>query len=64
MRETRTAGWRSDVWPRMGVARIATWYERWRQRRALEELDERLLRDIGLSRRQATRESDKPFWMV
>ena len=33
-----------------------------RQRRALADLDDRLLRDIGLTRRQAEREAAKPFW--
>jgi len=36
--------------------------ERWRQRQALLELDDRLLRDIGISREQAIQEADKPFW--
>ncbi|THF64991.1 DUF1127 domain-containing protein [Pseudothauera nasutitermitis] len=31
-------------------------------RRELRELDERLLRDVGISREQALREADKPFW--
>lgn len=35
-----------------------------RGRRELRELDERLLRDVGLSREQALREADKPFWRV
>lgn len=36
--------------------------ERRRQRRALAQLDDRLLRDIGVSREQAARESARPFW--
>ncbi|HVV62005.1 MAG TPA: DUF1127 domain-containing protein [Pseudolabrys sp.] len=36
--------------------------DRWRQRQALLELDERLLRDIGISREQAIREANKPIW--
>jgi len=39
-----------------------TWQERTDQRRHLLELDERLLRDIGLSRYDALREAAKPFW--
>lgn len=35
-----------------------------RGRRELRELDERLLRDVGISREQALREADKPFWRV
>jgi uncharacterized protein YjiS (DUF1127 family) len=38
------------------------WLERSRQRRALAELDERLLRDIGVTSAQARREAAKPFW--
>lgn len=35
-----------------------------RGRRELRELDARLLRDVGISREQALREADKPFWRV
>jgi uncharacterized protein YjiS (DUF1127 family) len=38
------------------------WYDRYLQRRALAELDDRMLRDIGLTRSQAEREIRKPFW--
>jgi uncharacterized protein YjiS (DUF1127 family) len=41
---------------------IALWHERGRQRQALASLDERLLRDIGITRSQAARECNKPFW--
>jgi uncharacterized protein YjiS (DUF1127 family) len=41
---------------------VRTWFDRSRQRRALAELDDRLLRDIGLTRAQAEREAAKPFW--
>jgi uncharacterized protein YjiS (DUF1127 family) len=41
---------------------ILTWSERVRQRRALRALDEWVLKDIGLSRADVMRESDKPFW--
>lgn len=37
-------------------------YERWRQRRSLEELPEHLLRDIGVGRAEAKAEARKPFW--
>ncbi|MBM3646250.1 MAG: DUF1127 domain-containing protein [Alphaproteobacteria bacterium] len=33
-----------------------------RSRRQLAELDDRLLRDIGLDRATARREADKGFW--
>ena len=37
-------------------------HDRWRQRQALLDLDDRLLRDIGITREQAEREARKPFW--
>ena len=46
---------------RFGQA-LTIWQERDRQRRALARLDDRLLRDIGVSRTAALRESQKPFW--
>ncbi len=36
--------------------------ERGRQRRALRRLDERMLRDIGLSPAHVEEEAGKPFW--
>jgi uncharacterized protein YjiS (DUF1127 family) len=44
------------------VRAVWFWMERSRQRRALAELDDRLLRDIGLTRDEARRESSSPFW--
>ena len=44
------------------VALIAQWVDRVRQRQALADLDDRLLRDIGITRLDAARECDKPFW--
>lgn len=41
---------------------ILTWAERARQRRALQALDEWVLKDIGLSRADVMHEYDKPFW--
>ena len=38
------------------------WIERARSRQALAELDERLLRDVGLTLAQARRESSMAFW--
>lgn len=37
-------------------------YERYRQRRALLELDERALKDIGISAADAWQEGHRPFW--
>jgi len=44
------------------VGRILLWQERARGRRELEALDARMLKDIGLTRIDALREADKPFW--
>ncbi len=55
-------------WPgsRGLVERIAEtlllWHERARQRRRLLQLDDRMLKDIGVSRADAVREASKPFW--
>jgi uncharacterized protein YjiS (DUF1127 family) len=49
-----------------GLARVAevgtVWLERSRQRRALAELNDHMLRDIGLTRADAWAEAEKPFW--
>lgn len=37
-------------------------FERGRQRRALSRLEHHHLRDIGITRAEATRESNKLFW--
>ena len=42
--------------------RLQTWLQRIRQRRALDAIDDWMLRDIGLSRGDAMRERDKRFW--
>lgn len=45
-------------------AQAAFWraYERRQQRLVLASLDERQLRDLGLTREAAMGEADKPFW--
>lgn len=45
---------------RHGLIRI--FFQRWLQRRALEEMDDERLADIGVSRSEARREARKPFW--
>lgn len=59
----RTAGYRrASAWVGRCLAGIGAWSERARQRRALGRLDDRLLRDIGLTPEQARSESMRPFW--
>jgi len=41
---------------------VTHWSDRARQRRALAELDDRLLEDAGITRAQVAREIRKPFW--
>lgn len=41
---------------------LARWYDRHRQRRDLAEIDDRLLRDLGLTREDVRRECAKSFW--
>lgn len=41
---------------------LALWLARWRERRRLVELDERMLRDIGLTSANVRTESEKPGW--
>ena len=41
---------------------VALWIGRMRQRRALAELDDKMLQDIGITRYDAARECGKPFW--
>jgi len=53
------AGCREKGW---GLGLVMAWVGRWRQRRALADLDDHLLRDLGISREDALRESRKPFW--
>jgi uncharacterized protein YjiS (DUF1127 family) len=56
----RQAGRRTPIlrW----AIRLEGWLERRRQRHALLELSDHMLKDIGLSRSEAGREGRKPFW--
>lgn len=44
------------------MRRLGGWYDRWLQRQDLAELDDHILRDIGISPREVERECAKPFW--
>jgi len=44
------------------VRLVAVWVRRRRTRRALARFDARLLRDVGITRADAARESALPFW--
>jgi len=44
------------------VDTLLDWQDRARERRHLSGLDDRLLRDIGLSRADVDHEVAKPFW--
>jgi uncharacterized protein YjiS (DUF1127 family) len=47
---------------RRALALFGTWRQRSRDRRALALMDDRSLRDIGLTRYEAFYEVRKPFW--
>jgi uncharacterized protein YjiS (DUF1127 family) len=54
----------SSSW-RGWAARLNKWLpssERSRQRADLRDLDEHLLKDIGITRQQALDEANRPFW--
>lgn len=44
------------------IKAVRRWLGRHHQRRALGLLDDRLLKDIGLSRIDVAHEMEKPFW--
>ena len=56
------AGRQVAYWFGGSADRALLWAERARQRRQLTELDDYMLRDLGLSRADVASESSKPFW--
>ena len=44
------------------ICLIASWIHRTHQRGALARLDDRMLKDVGITRNEAEHECAKPFW--
>jgi len=44
------------------IRTLILWHHRSRSRAALKQLDDRLLRDVGLDRGSAEKAARKPFW--
>lgn len=62
---TRSHPVRAWTWPRLSgaglVARVVRLDAAYRQRRALQELDDRMLRDIGITRADVETEAAAPL---
>ena len=60
------ARYRATFWPVVAlrglIDLVLQWQCRIEERQRLAELDEYMLKDIGLNRVDALRESTKPFW--
>jgi len=61
-----TGSWPVPItrWSGKAFGMLMQWHGRTVQRRQLNELNERLLNDIGVTRIDAHRESSKPFWQA
>lgn len=44
------------------AGRLQRWYELGLQRRTLATMDDRALKDLGLSRADIFKETERPFW--
>ena len=55
-------GRRAQALAVLASARLLRWHELSRQRWALLALNERMLKDIGITRAEAEREGRRPFW--
>ena len=45
-----------------GIEILLSWQRRDNERHVLAQLDDKILRDLGLSRSEVARELRKPFW--
>lgn len=52
------------TWLDRALAPVSLWVSRHRERRALGDLSDHLLSDVGLTREEAERESAKPWWQA
>jgi uncharacterized protein YjiS (DUF1127 family) len=62
MRTTIALPARHEPRRRHWIALLRLWRQRSEQRRELAALSDRTLRDIGITRLDAVREAQKPFW--
>lgn len=53
----------SDLLPAV-FSQLLFWFDLAGQRRALQMLDDRMLKDVGLSRADVEAETSKPFWRI
>lgn len=53
---------RLQAFAALALSRLLRWHELSRQRRALLALNERMLKDIGITSAEAEREARRPFW--
>jgi uncharacterized protein YjiS (DUF1127 family) len=60
--KTVWAGYKAAYMVAQAAMAVLTWQDRVRQRQQLELLDQRMLRDIGLTRVDIDLETRKPFW--
>lgn len=52
------------LWSTRFVENVVLWQRRHQERRFLMTLDERTLKDIGLTRADIDAEASKPFWLA
>jgi uncharacterized protein YjiS (DUF1127 family) len=60
--KTLWAGYKAGQAVLEAVAVVLAWQDRARQRSQLQLMDQRMLRDIGLTRVDIDLETRKPFW--